>query len=197
MWWYWRECDIGENVMILARMWWIRLVFWTKIATVGDILGVAQWNFEKLGIKNINKIKKYHFLKNRYFSLLFFDFPFWRNPNFGNFYWFSIDFLLENQVPITNKSGNLHRQIETGRIFERLNRKSVVSHQGNSYRSWFECVPHPSKALGEGARRVSATGVSESLRYRSISPPIVNICIEDIDQYHPRVFIEDSKMFVL
>ena len=104
MWWYWRECDIGENVMILARMWWIRLVFWTKIATVGDILGVAQWNFEKLGIKNINKIKKYHFLKNRYFSLLFFDFPFWRNPNFGDFYWFSIDFLLVFYWKIKYKS---------------------------------------------------------------------------------------------
>ena len=82
------------------------VVSWTKIVTVGDILGVAQWNFEKLGIKNINKIKKYHFLQNRFFPLLFFGgLPFWRNPNFGNFYWFSMDFLLENQVRITKKSG--------------------------------------------------------------------------------------------
>ena len=51
--------------------------------------------------RKTNFAKKCHFLKNRYFSLLFFDFPFWRNPNFGNFYWFSIDFLLENQVKIT------------------------------------------------------------------------------------------------
>ena len=141
------------------------VVSWTKIVTVGDILGVAQWNFEKLGIKNIKKIS---FFAKSFFSITFFsDLPFWRNPNFGNFYWFSIDFLLENQVKIITEIWNLHRKIETGRIFERLNRKSVISHKGNSYRSWFECVPHPSKALGKGARRVSATGVSEWLRYCS------------------------------
>ena len=43
--------DIGENVMNVSG-------FLDEIVTVGDILGVAQWNFEKLGIKNINKIKK-------------------------------------------------------------------------------------------------------------------------------------------
>ena len=61
----------------------------------------------------------------------------------------------------------MHRKIETGRIFERPNRKCVVSPKGNSYRHWVDCVPHPSKALGKGARRVSATGVSEWLRYCS------------------------------
>ena len=40
-------------------------------------------------------------MQKLFFSLLFFDLPFWRNPNFGNFYWFSIGFLLENQVKIT------------------------------------------------------------------------------------------------
>ena len=44
-------------------------------------------------------------MQNRFFSLFFFDLPFWRNPNFGNFYWFSMDFILENQVIITKKSG--------------------------------------------------------------------------------------------
>ena len=105
-------------------------------------------------------------MQKLFFPLLFFDLPFWRNPNFGNFYWFSMDFLLENQVE-SQKIWNLQRKIETGRIFERPNRKCVVSPKGNSYRRWVDCVPHPSKALGKGARRVSATGVSEWLRYCS------------------------------
>ena len=67
----------------------------------------------------------------------------------------------------SSKIWNLHRKIETGRIFERPNRKCVVSPKGNPYRRWVDCVPHPSKALGKGARRVSATGVSEWLRYCS------------------------------
>ena len=33
------------------------MVLGTKIVTVSDILGLAQWNFETLGIKCINKIK--------------------------------------------------------------------------------------------------------------------------------------------
>ena len=170
MWWYWRECDIGENVMILARMWWIRLVFWTKIATVGDILGVAQWNFEKLGIKNINKIKKYHFLKNRYFSLLFFDFPFWRNPNFGNFYWFSIDFLLENQVPITK---NLEICIGKSRL-------------GGFLRDSIEKVLFPIKVIHIGAGLSAFRILPKHLvKEHAVCPQLEWASGWDIDQYHP------------
>ena len=44
-------------------------------------------------------------MQKLFFSSLFFDLPFWRNPNFCNFYWFSIGFLLENQVK-SPKSGD-------------------------------------------------------------------------------------------
>ena len=96
-------------------------------------------------------------MQNRFFPVLFSIFHFGEIQILVISIGFLLIFLLENQVKITNKSGNLHWKIETGSIFERLNRKSVVSPEGNSYRSWFECVPHPSKALGKGAIRAAAS----------------------------------------
>ena len=107
-------------------------------------------------------------MQNRFFPLLFFSIY-----HFGEIQIFviSIGFLLIFYWKIKYQSPKIWKFASANRdwrICERLNRKSVVSPQGNSYRSWFECVPHRSKALGKGAIRVSATSWSwwcTKLRY--------------------------------
>ena len=96
-------------------------------------------------------------MQNRFFPVLFFDLPFWRNPNFGNFDWFSIDFLLENQVKITK---NLKICIGKSRL-------------GGFLRDSIEKVLFPIKVIHIGAGLSAFRILPKHLvKERSVSPQL-------------------------
>ena len=121
-------------------------------------------------------------MQNRFFPVLLFDFPFWRNPNFGNFYWFSIGFLLENQVKITkiwNFQKFPHRKIENTKTLrdpiEKMLFPLQASHVGAGLTA-FRIVPkHLVKERSVRPQLIDVPYSVEILTTLPISQYLVNI----------------------